>query len=111
MESLENRSHQKRIDFLKRGERTKMQETPKTDFTDESLSSSELFALMRKANSVSEYRSLFDRYQERRKSERTRPSEEMLPGLEAQDLPEGTIKSSSRKTGRRQAEQGRGGES
>lgn len=76
----------------------------------EFLSSSELFALMRKANSVSEYRDLFERYWEKGKEERSRPSEAMLPGPEAQDLPEGTLKSSSRKSGRRQAEQGGGGE-
>ena len=77
----------------------------------ERLSSSELFALMRQASSVSEYRDLFERYWEKGKEERSRPSEAMLPGPVAQDLPEGTIKSSSRKTGRREAEQGGGGES
>jgi hypothetical protein len=77
----------------------------------DSLSSSELFALMRQANSVSEYRDLFERYWKKGKEERSRPSEAPEPGPAAQDLPEGTPESSRRKAGRRQAEQGGGGES
>lgn len=50
----------------------------------ESLSSSELFALMQKAESVSEYRDLFNRYWEKRKAEGIRPSEAPSPGPEAQ---------------------------
>jgi len=85
-----------------------MQETPKTDFTDESLSSSELFALMQKAESVSVYRALFDQYWEKRKEEGVRPSGARSPGPGTQDLPKGTLESSRRKAGRRQAEQGGG---
>ena len=82
-----------------------MQETPKTDFNDESLSSSELFALMQKAESVSEYRALFDQYWEKRKAERIRSAGAQTPGPAAQDRSEGTQKSSRRKAGRRQAKQ------
>jgi len=72
-------------------------------------SSAALFALMQKAESISEYRDLYDQYWKKRKEERSRPSEAPEPGPAAQDLPEGTIKSSRKKSGRRQAEQGGGG--
>ena len=74
-----------------------------------SLPSSEIFVLMQKAESVSEYRDLFERYWKERMDERSRPSGAQMPGPEAQDLPKETPESFRRKAGRRQAEQGEGG--
>jgi hypothetical protein len=74
-----------------------------------SLPSSEIFVLIQKAESVSEYRALFDQYWEKRKEEGAHPYGARMPGPEAQDLPKETPESFRRKAGRRQAEQGEGG--
>ena len=71
-------------------------------------SSSDLFVIMVKSISLFEYRQGFEKYWTKRTEERTRPSGARMPGPEAQDRSEGTQKSSRRKAGRRQAEQGGG---